>query len=193
MDAGTYLAPHFKAGEFGAQFAPSIYLPNIRRVAQWLEVARGILSQNVSDPRIRVTSGWRSPERNVSVGGSPSSSHLVGEAADFQTLGQSQWSAWRKLSTARTNGTLPRFDQIIFYPVTGHIHVGLGSRMRNEFRVRLYEGQGGTPLLSNPDTLSGAPAPNADADSRNGSSPLFVVASIAAVALLALALFRKVG
>jgi hypothetical protein len=188
MLASDRLAPHFTAGELGAQYAPPEYWANLRAVAAWLEMARGILGVGVADPRLRVTSGWRSPEQNISVGGSPSSAHLVGLAADFEPLGQSLWSAWRKLDEARESGTLPQFDQIIFYPLTGHIHVGIDGRLRNEFRVRLYEGQGGTPLLTQPDTLPGAP-PGSDIPS--GRSRLTVLIVLAVVGAVAFALYKR--
>ena len=51
-----------------------------------------LLAQNVLQPlrnelgRIRVTSGFRSPELNSLIGGSPTSNHCLGYAADIESL-----------------------------------------------------------------------------------------------------------
>jgi len=127
------LTDHFIAGELGAERAPAIYLPNIQRTADYLEVIRAELGV----PLGRV-SGWRSPQRNEIVGGSKTSSHLTGDAADFTPLGRGVFSSYNQLKVAKAAKRLPTFDQIIYYPF-GHLHVGLGPRNRNEFRIRISE------------------------------------------------------
>lgn len=137
------LAPNFTAGELGADdpTADNRILANLQRVASWLQVGRGVLAVP-----LRVTSGYRSPERNVQIGGSETSDHPNGLAADFVPVGISQFDAYQSLNAAAKDGRLPAWDQIIYYPVQGHIHVGLGARMRREVRIALKEG--GMPLLS---------------------------------------------
>ena len=44
------------------------------------------------------------------------------------------------LPQAKVSGSLPQFDQIIYYAYDGHIHIGLGSRLRGEIRIQFREG-----------------------------------------------------
>lgn len=159
------LAPHFSAAELGADQPdiPASAQANLWTVAAWLESARGALATPLDK-----VSGWRSVAHNAAVGGSSTSDHINGLAADFTPRGVSIWGAWDIFKT----GVLPEFDQVIFYPVDGHIHVGLGPRMRGEFRVSLLEG--GYPLLT----------PELEAKLR-GSLPLVLVALVIGLILYA--------
>lgn len=74
-----------------------------------------------------VTSGFRSPRLNVAIGGSTSSQHCKGEAADFTVPGIGnadvfRW-IWKNLD----------YDQLIFeFGETGWIHCSYSAhRMRN--------------------------------------------------------------
>ena len=160
--ASTKLSPHFTAGELHADdpSASAGVVANCKRVAEYLEVIRDALG---AQP-IRVTSGYRSPVHNAAVGGVSTSSHQDGLAADFVPLnGRTMYDNYRALQSAG----LPSFDQLIYYPVQGHIHLGLGSAMRREVRIKLYEGAGGTPYLS---------------DANLSSLPGFVADVVASVA-----------
>lgn len=52
---------------------------NLTRLANVLEKVRSLLG----DEPVLISSGYRSPELNEEVGGSPSSAHMFGLAADF--------------------------------------------------------------------------------------------------------------
>lgn len=138
LSPSTRLAPHFTAAELGADTPgiPAAAENNLYLVASWLEAARGILGV----PLI-VTSGYRTPAHNEAVGGSATSDHPNGLAADWEPSGLSLYKSYQLLKSAPP----PPFDQLIFYP-DGHIHVGLGSRMRGEYRLALLEG--GYPLIT---------------------------------------------
>lgn len=88
---------------------------------------------------VRVTSGFRSVHLNRAVGGSSTSQHLRGEAADIVVNGLSsediarRWLAW----------LLP-FDQIIGYAGKPHLHVSL-SRSRERRQV-LWTPVSGPPV-----------------------------------------------
>lgn len=171
LAAGTPLTPHFSAHELGADNPeiPGAALANLYKVAAWLEAFRNAVGAPVT-----VASGWRSPTHNAEVGGSKTSDHVTGLAADFTTRGTSQYGAYKLIKA----GKLPPFDQVIFYPVDGHIHVGLGPKMRGELRLALAEG--GYPILS-PDLVA----------QLKGATPVLLV--IAGVVLLLLAAARKGG
>lgn len=81
---------------------------------------------------IRISSGFRSPRLNRAIGGSSTSQHSKGEAADFEVPGVSNLAVCRWME-ANLN-----YDQLIleFYtpgvPNSGWVHVSYGPRMRNQ-------------------------------------------------------------
>lgn len=133
LSAAARLAPHFTAQELGADKpeATGEIVANLRLVAEWLEIVRGILGVP-----LRVTSGFRTAAQNAAVGGSSRSDHLRGLAADFVPVGLSQFAAWQILRST----PLPAFDQIEFEVADGHIHVGLGPKRRLQFLIQVTEG-----------------------------------------------------
>lgn len=137
LASSTLLAPHFSAKELGADLpgATAAIAANLRKVAEWLEVARALLMVP-----LLVTSGFRTTEHNTEIGGSDTSDHVTGLAADFIAQGLTPFDVYRRLTAARNAGTLPPFDQVIYYAVDDHIHVGLGSKMRGQVLVRTTEG-----------------------------------------------------
>lgn len=120
---------------------------NIRGTIAALEEIRGLwlafcFSNDISpDPRIRVNSGYRCPELNRAVGGSETSAHLIGMAADIVPVnGRMDDFARTVLEWASTAD----FDQIILEQCDGDgtpawIHIGLenqkGERRRQVFRT----------------------------------------------------------
>jgi hypothetical protein len=75
--------------------------------------------------RVRITSGYRSPQLNDSVGGDDHSRHPYGEAVDFDAGGA---RANLTLFRAMVAGALvPNVGQVILYPAVGHIHAALPS------------------------------------------------------------------
>jgi len=137
LASSASLAPHFTAGELGADDATAsgAVVGNLRVVAAYLEQVRGILGVP-----LEVTSGYRSPAHNLEVGGDPNSDHPRGLAADVVPLGVSQFQVYSALKRAREAGVIGPWDQLIFYPVEGHVHIGLGERRRGEVRIKLAEG-----------------------------------------------------
>ncbi len=93
------LTPHFSLAEMtrtsvrGIDNTPSEeQVENLRGVCQWLEMLReewNNLYGEGNDPII-INSGYRSEAVNRAVGGSPTSNHLTGCAADIRCLGIEQ-------------------------------------------------------------------------------------------------------
>src|SRR5262245_23473454 len=83
------LSPHFSLAEFTAsQTAAREGIPNqpdaaalenLKKTAAVMEKVRTILG----DKPILISSGYRGPQLNAAVGGSTSSAHMVGYAADW--------------------------------------------------------------------------------------------------------------
>lgn len=72
----------------------------------------------------RVNSAFRSTEVNTAVGGSKTSAHMYGEAADLEwdDYSADDVAAWLYEQT-----DLP-LDQVIVERHTGHLHIGMGGR-----------------------------------------------------------------
>lgn len=76
---------------------------------------------------VRITSGYRSPEVNRAIDGSPTSQHLKGEAADIKIEG---WTA-EQIAAKIIEMKIP-FDQLITYSPAkgGHVHIGVSLASR---------------------------------------------------------------
>jgi hypothetical protein len=95
---GLRLSPHFTLAELtktrsGIKNVPNeAQVENLKRVCRWLEQLRrrwNNLYGDGDDPII-INSGFRSPEVNRAVGGSPTSNHLTGCAVDIRVCGMEQ-------------------------------------------------------------------------------------------------------
>ena len=76
---------------------------------------------------VRVTSGYRSPRLNVAIGGSASSRHCFGEAADFTVPGESNLAVCQWILRNL------KYDQLIYeFGEGGWIHCGYSPRMRGQ-------------------------------------------------------------
>ena len=89
---------------------------------------------------IRVTSGYRSEAVNRAVGGSPTSAHRYGLAADIKCRGL---SAAELVAEAVASGV--PFDQLIGYDEErgGHVHIGLSPTGRHRRQILWAPKEGG--------------------------------------------------
>jgi hypothetical protein len=120
-------------------------ITNLRYTAAGLERQRSVLNSRllVNSTKHR-NRGFRTEAENESVGGSQTSDHVEGLSADYTALDfpDGMPEAYKRLR----DSDIGSFDQIIFYPAANYIHAGFGGN-RREFRVKLFEGTGGTPLI----------------------------------------------
>lgn len=88
---------------------------------------------------VRVTSGYRAPAVNRAINGSPTSQHMLGEAADIKVEGLPA----EALATAIVQLGLP-VDQVIWYAPErgGHVHVSFTDTRPNR-RQALHAPAGG--------------------------------------------------
>ena len=96
---------------------------NLQRIAFFLARLREYMGSAVI-----VTSGFRSPEVNARVGGSKTSAHLQGLAADIVPKSRTQEDFKRMLAYLEPLAELKSVDQIIVYrngDTVKWIHVGL--------------------------------------------------------------------
>ena len=88
MKPNEALSPHFMLGEFLHEknsTIPESFLKNLYKLTQALEGARIRLGNRP----ITITSGYRTPSHNKTVGGAKNSFHLCGMAADIVVEGLS--------------------------------------------------------------------------------------------------------
>lgn len=129
------LSEHFLLSEFtrsataqarGIDNTPSLqHVANLRQLARTLERVREALGGHP----IIISSGYRSPELNRAVGGSATSDHANGLAADFTCPG---YGSAREVCEAIVSAGI-EFDQLIYEQGnTEWVHLGLGTRMRGQ-------------------------------------------------------------
>jgi zinc D-Ala-D-Ala carboxypeptidase len=96
---------------------------NMCRVAEALEVIRAHF-----DRPIRVISCFRAPAVNIVCGGSPTSAHKTGSAADFTVQGIANIEVCRTIPLIFKD-----WDQIIYeFGPEGWIHLGLAAKPRHD-------------------------------------------------------------
>lgn len=125
------LTPNFADTEFDRASSGGRYpdewrsskLPDLARIAQAVRDIAGV-------PGV-VNSAWRSLAHNARVGGSDTSQHPDGDAADVGFWLISPRTLAARIIAAKRAGKLPPFGQIIVYNDTGHVHLSratMGSR-----------------------------------------------------------------
>lgn len=119
------LAPHFTYAEFvfsqtairhGIANTPDEQaLKNLHHTAAQMEKVRELLGAPIF-----ISSGYRSPELNAAIGGSKTSQHMSGEAADFVSPFGSPLEICRALVDAGAHRDIV-FDQLIYEGTWVHI------------------------------------------------------------------------
>lgn len=134
----SQLTPHFRLSEFtGSQTAARLRLDNTPPAGAIANLTA--LCNNVLEPLrahygrpIVISSGFRAPAVNRAIGGSPTSQHCKGEAADLEIPGVSN------VDVARWIAANLAFDQLIleFYtpgqPSSGWVHVSYRPPCRRD-------------------------------------------------------------
>lgn len=136
------LSPHFKLSEFtvsqeaaraGIRNEPlTSHIGNLKRVANVLEQVRALLGGHP----IIISSGYRSPQVNKIVGGSRTSDHMQGLAADFICPG---FGSPRDVCECIADSYIA-FDQLIFEG--SWVHLGLSAAYhagRREVLTAIFE------------------------------------------------------
>jgi hypothetical protein len=106
---------------------------------QWLAIVLQLIRDHFGSA-ITITSGYRSKAVNKAVGGSPTSSHLHGSAADIKFADVSEGRVNQRVRAMQIAQFLESiglvFDQIIYY--NSWIHVGM--RFRSKGRKQIFAG-----------------------------------------------------
>lgn len=126
------LSPHFTLAELCVSAAASRAnisniptgentIAKLRDLAWRMEIVRVLLGGKP----IIITSGYRTPQVNALVGGSPTSDHMQAVACDFNRTGLTVKDCADLLEDSALD-----FDQLILYKT--HLHIGFGPRMRKQ-------------------------------------------------------------
>ena len=125
----------------GLQNVPSAAeMANIQYTAEQLEKIRAYVGRGIV-----VTSCFRSERVNKAVGGSPTSAHRFGLAADCDAIGLTSLAFAKEIIKMRDEGKIT-FDQLILeFPERGDgawVHVGFrrNSPMRNQIMTATKKG-----------------------------------------------------
>lgn len=129
------------ARRLGLQNVPSAAeMANIQYTAERLEEIRAYVGRGIV-----VTSCFRSERVNKAVGGSPTSAHRFGLAADCDAIGLTSLAFAKEIIKMRDEGKI-KFDQLILeFPERGDgawVHVGFrrNSPMRNQIMTATKKG-----------------------------------------------------
>lgn len=138
------LGEHFTLAEFLATSRPELQGdPTCAQIAAMTQLVCKVLdpTREALGRPMRVTSGFRSVRLNQAIGGSRTSDHMAGRAADVKVDGMTS----RELATVMLELGVP-FDQLIWYAEArgGHVHVSYRPR-GNRGQVKHAPEGGGYP------------------------------------------------
>ena len=115
INKNMHLSEHFTLGEVTKSRHTEVYnipshvaIENLKRVCAWLEELR----VRAKTP-IVINSGYRSPQLNKKVGGSPTSNHLTGCAVDIRVAGIEQAMRYAVILMDYADETKQDYDEII--------------------------------------------------------------------------------
>ena len=139
------LTPHFLLEEFtlsstalahGIDNTPTPqHMKNLRVLAEGMEEVRALFNAVIT-----ITSGYRNPRVNKLVGGTPTSAHAIGFAADFHVDGLTDLQAARRIRDSEVE-----FDQLI-YEKNRCVHISFDPQLRR--KVQRQPGGPGTRVFN---------------------------------------------
>lgn len=153
INKGIKLSEHFTLGEMtktsyetrDGNIPSRVAIENLRNLCEgWLEDLRysyNVLYGGEGDIPLIINSAYRSEEVNRCCGGSPTSNHLTGCAADIRCLGPEQMMRYAAILLDMADGTGRDFDELLLERrgTTYWIHFAVrpeGNRRKIAFDIR---------------------------------------------------------
>jgi len=143
------LSPHFSLAELLHTSTGLSNDPSPEQVEHLRVLCRDLLEpvRTLLGVPLRVNSGYRSPQVNAAVGGSPTSQHMRGDAADVVPVGMTAEEAMRRIAREVEAGRLKAADQIILYQ-SEFLHLSTNVRPRQEMLCSASAGGSGGPYTA---------------------------------------------
>ena len=123
INKNARLSQHFTLGELcktsvktaDGNIPSHVHIENLKRLTKWLEMLRDEWNSRYGegDDPIIINSGYRSPQLNRKVGGSPNSNHLTGCAVDIRVSGMEQLILYAAILIQYANETHQNFDELL--------------------------------------------------------------------------------
>ena len=108
------------------------YIDNLKILASArLEMIRSFFNRPMA-----ITSGFRCEKLNERVGGSKTSQHMIGDAADFYIVTMEIKDVFEVIMKRLSNF---RWGQLIYYPEHGFIHISNIGAGKNKNQVLIYD------------------------------------------------------
>ena len=151
---GIRLSPHFTLGEMtktkyqteDGNIPSRVAIENLKNLCEeWLEDLRYSYNQLYGDTEqaheipVIINSGYRSLEVNRRCGGSPSSNHLTGCAADIRCLGPEQLLRYAAILLDIADGKRQDFDELIMEKRGSAYWIHLAVRPEGNRRKVLFD------------------------------------------------------
>ena len=136
-----HLSEHFTLGEVTKSRHTEVYnipshvaIENLKRVCAWLDELR----VRAKTP-IVINSGYRSPQLNKKLGGSPTSNHLTGCAVDIRVAGIEQAMRYAVILMDYADETKQDYDEIIIEKnCRGAIWLNFAVRPKDNRRKTMF-------------------------------------------------------
>jgi len=131
------LSPHFGLSELTRSSTGLPNDPDLQALRHLADLCRDVLEpvRALLGVPLRVNSGYRSAAVNRIIGGSRTSQHMQGLAADVVPVGMDAEEAMQKIAAEVRAGRLPRLGQAIIY-ASGFIHLSLDAEKPRQQLLR---------------------------------------------------------
>ena len=141
INKNMHISEHFTLGEVTKSRHTEVYnipshvaIENLKRVCAWLEE----LIVRAKTP-IVINSGYRSPQLNKKLGGSPTSNHLTGCAVDIRVAGIEQAMRYAVILMDYADETKQDYDEIIIEKnCRGAIWLHFAVRPKDNRRTTMF-------------------------------------------------------
>ena len=143
------LTEHFTLGEMtktsyktkDGNIPSHVAIENLKRLCGWLEMLRSEYNKRytVKEEPIIINSGYRSWEVNKRVGGSSTSNHLVGCAADIKCYGKEQALRYAVILLDIADESREDFDELIIEVRGSRVGVHFAVRPKGNRRKILFD------------------------------------------------------
>ena len=147
IDPAVHVSTHFTLGEFAATSHSDLYLENLKFCSDNLDALKLVGAQldiirDFYGGPVTISSGGRCPALNQAVGGSPSSQHMRGQAADIEVQGISYADVFQDIKAGHIKGL--SLHQVIEEHANAKVwvHIGInvaGMKLPTDYMV--YNGE----------------------------------------------------